>query len=68
MEDGFGFIRGENFETGDDNVYVSPTFIKKFRLRTGDHIVGKKRAPKDQERYSALIYIDKINKHFESKS
>ena len=61
MEDGFGFIRGENFETGDDNVYVSPTFIKKFRLRTGDHIVGKKRAPKDQERYSALIYIDKIN-------
>ena len=61
MEDGFGFIRGDNFETGDDNVYVSPTFIKKFRLRTGDHIIGKKRAPKDAERYSALIYIDKIN-------
>ena len=61
MEDGFGFIRGENFESGDDNVFVSPTFIKKFRLRTGDHIQGKKREPKDNERYGALIYIDKIN-------
>ncbi|MBO7677225.1 MAG: transcription termination factor Rho, partial [Erysipelotrichaceae bacterium] len=61
MEDGYGFIRGENFETGDDNVFVSPTFIKKFRLRTGDHIIGKKREAKDNERYGALIYIDKIN-------
>lgn len=61
MEDGFGFIRGDNFETNDDNVFVSPTFIKKFRLRTGDHIIGKKRAPRDNERYGALIYIDKIN-------
>ena len=61
MEDGFGFIRGENFETNDENVFVSPTFIKKFRLRTGDHISGKKRMPKDNERYGALIYIDKIN-------
>ncbi|MBQ6334633.1 MAG: transcription termination factor Rho [Erysipelotrichaceae bacterium] len=61
MEDGYGFIRGENFESGDDNVFVSPTFVKKFRLRTGDHISGKKRAPRDGERYGALIYIDKIN-------
>ena len=61
MEDGFGFIRGENFETSDDNVFVSPTFIKKFRLRTGDHIIGKKRKPRDNERYGALIFIDKIN-------
>ena len=61
MEDGYGFIRGKNFETGDDNVFVSPTFVKKFRLRTGDHIIGKKREAKDNERYGALIYIDKIN-------
>ena len=61
MEDGYGFIRGENFETNDENVFVSPTFIKKFRLRTGDYINGKKRMPKDNERYGALIYIDKIN-------
>lgn len=62
MEDGYGFIRGENFETGDDNVFVSPTFIKKFRLRTGDHIIGKKREAKENERYGALIYIDKDRK------
>ena len=61
MEDGYGFIRGENFENNDDNVFVSPTFVKKFRLRTGDHIIGKKRDPRDNERYGALIYIDKIN-------
>ena len=61
MEDGFGFIRGDNFETNDENTFVSPTFIKKFRLRTGDYIQGKKRNPKDNERYGALIYIDKIN-------
>ncbi|MDO4500343.1 MAG: transcription termination factor Rho [Erysipelotrichaceae bacterium] len=61
LEDGFGFIRGDNFANNEDNVYVSPTFIKKFRLRVGDHIIGKKRAPKDNERYSSLIYIDKIN-------
>ena len=61
MEDGYGFIRGENFETGDDNIFVSPTFVKKFRLRTGDHIIGKKREPRENERYGALIYIDKIN-------
>jgi transcription termination factor Rho len=61
MEDGYGFIRGENFETGDDNVFVSPTFVKKFRLRTGDHIIGKKREPREGERYGALIYIDKID-------
>ena len=61
MDDGYGFIRGDNFESGEDNVYVSPTFIKKLRLRTGDHIIGKKRKPRDNERYSALIYIDKIN-------
>ena len=61
MEDGFGFIRDENFETSDKNVFVSPTFIKKFRLRTGDHIKGKKRNPRENERYGALIYIDTIN-------
>jgi len=63
LENGYGFIRGDNFENNEDNVFVSVSFIKKFRLRTGDHIIGKKRAPKDNERYGALIYIDKINFH-----
>ena len=61
LEDGFGFIRSDNFNNDEENVYVSPTFIKKFRLRQGDYIIGKKRDPKDNERYYSLIYIDKIN-------
>lgn len=61
LEDGFGFLRGDNFENNDSNVYVSPTFIKKFRLRQGDYIVGKKRDPQDKERYQSLIYIDSVN-------
>ena len=61
LDDGFGFLRNENYETGDDNLYVSPTFIKKFRLKQGDFIEGKKRKPNEKERYETLIYIDKIN-------
>ena len=61
LDDGFGFLRNENYENGDDNVYVSPTFIKKFRLKQGDFIEGKKRKPNEKERYETLIYIDKIN-------
>ena len=61
LDDGFGFLRNENYDTGDYNVYVSPTFIKKFRLKQGDFIEGKKRKPNEKERYETLIYIDKIN-------
>lgn len=61
LEDGYGFTRSDNFETGDDNVFVSKTFVKKFRLRTGDVIEGKKRLPKDNEHFCSLIFIDKIN-------
>ncbi len=61
LEDGFGFLRTDNFETNEDNIYVSPTFIKKFRLKQGDYIEGKKRKPNEKEKYETLIYIDKIN-------
>ncbi len=61
LEDGFGFLRTDNFETNEDNIYVSPTFIKKFRLKQGDYIAGKKRKPNEKEKYETLIYIDKIN-------
>ena len=61
LENGFGFLRGENFASNDQNVYVSPIFIKKFRLRQGDYIIGKQRDPKDNERYNSLIYIDSVN-------
>lgn len=61
LEDGFGFLRSDNFEADDNNVYVSPSFIKKFRLRQGDYIKGKKRDPQEKERYESLIYIDTVN-------
>ena len=54
MDDGFGFLRF-------DDIFVSPSFIRKLRLRTGDYIIGKKRAPKEGERYESLTYIDSIN-------
>ena len=61
LEDGFGFLRGDNMYSDEKDVFVSPSFIRKLKLRTGDYIIGKKREPKDNERYERLTYIDKIN-------
>lgn len=63
MQDGFGFLRSpeSNYLAGPDDIYVSPTQVKKFGLRTGDTIEGQIRAPKDGERYFALIKVLKIN-------
>ena len=63
MQDGFGFLRSpeSNYLPGPDDIYVSPSQIRKFSLRTGDTVNGEIRAPKDGERYFALIKLDKIN-------
>jgi len=63
MQDGFGFLRSpeSNYLPGPDDIYVSPNQIKKFSLRTGDHVEGEIRAPKQAERYFALIKINSIN-------
>jgi len=63
MPDGFGFLRSpeSNYLPGPDDIYVSPSQIKKFSLRTGDTVNGEIRAPKDSERYFALTKLDKIN-------
>ena len=63
MQDGFGFLRAieSNYLPGPDDIYVSPSQIRKFGLRTGDSVEGEIRAPKDQERYFALLKVDKIN-------
>jgi len=63
MQDGFGFLRSpeSNYLPGPDDIYVSPNQIKKFSLRTGDSIEGEIRAPKQGERYFALIKINNIN-------
>ena len=63
MQDGFGFLRSSesNYLPGPDDIYVSPSQIRKFSLRTGDTIQGKIRPPKESERYFALLKIDNIN-------
>jgi transcription termination factor Rho len=63
MPDGFGFLRtsDNSFLAGPDDVYVSPSQVRRFNLRTGDSVVGKVRPPKDGERYFALLKVDEIN-------
>lgn len=63
LQDGFGFLRSpeENYLPGPDDIYVSPSQIKRFGLRTGDTVEGEIRAPKDNERYFALLRVATIN-------
>src|SRR3990167_3046789 len=63
LDDGFGFLRSADgsYLAGPDDIYVSPSQIRKFGLRTGDTISGKIRPPKDNERYFALLKVDEIN-------
>ncbi|MFV9875236.1 MAG: transcription termination factor Rho [Rickettsiales endosymbiont of Dermacentor nuttalli] len=63
LPDGFGFLRSPeaNYSAGTDDIYVSPSQIKKFSLRTGDTVEGQIRAPKQGERYFALLKVTKIN-------
>lgn len=63
LQDGFGFLRSpeENYLPGPDDIYVSPSQIKRFGLRTGDTIEGEIRAPKDNERYFALLKVSSVN-------
>ncbi|MCC8081007.1 MAG: transcription termination factor Rho [Lachnospiraceae bacterium] len=61
MPDGYGFIRCENYLPGDQDVYVSPSQIRRFRLKTGDIIAGNKRIRSQGEKFSALLYISCVN-------
>ncbi len=63
IPDGFGYLRSmeANYLPGADDIYVSPTQVRKFGLRTGDTVEGEIRAPKDGERYFAMVQINKIN-------
>ena len=63
LQDGFGFLRAieSNYLPGPDDIYVSPSQIRRFGLRTGDSIEGEIRAPKNSERYFALLKVDKLN-------
>ena len=63
LQDGFGFLRAmeSNYLPGPDDIYISPSQIRRFGLRTGDTVEGPVRAPKDGERYFALLQVSKIN-------
>ncbi len=63
LQDGFGFLRSPdaNYLAGPDDIYVSPSQVKRFSLKTGDTVEGEIRAPKDGERYFALLKVNKVN-------
>ena len=61
MPDGFGFIRCDNYLPGEDDVYVAPSQIKRFRLKTGDFVTGRVREKRENEKFGALYYVDRVN-------
>lgn len=61
MPDGFGFIRCDNYLPGNDDVYVAPSQIKRFRLKTGDFVTGRVREKRENEKFGALYYVDMVN-------
>ncbi|HSH26781.1 MAG TPA: Rho termination factor N-terminal domain-containing protein, partial [Wenzhouxiangella sp.] len=63
LQDGFGFLRSAeaSYMAGPDDIYVSPSQIRRFNLRTGDYISGKIRPPKSSERYFALLKVEELN-------
>ena len=61
MPDGFGFIRSDNYMPGDNDVYVSPSQIRRFNLKTGDIISGNTRIKAPQEKFCALMYVQTVN-------
>lgn len=61
IENNFGFLRGENYLSGPNDIYVSPSQIRRFNLRTGDMVEGKVRIPKESEKFKALLYVQSVN-------
>ncbi len=59
--DGYGFLRTNNYQTSEDDVYISPSQIRRFHLRTGDKVKGITRAPKPGEKFKALLYVNEVN-------
>ena len=57
----FGFLRCNNYQTGENDIYVSPSQIRRFNLKTGDEVQGKVRESKEGEKFKALLYVEKVN-------
>ena len=61
VEDGYGFLRQERYLPGPNDVYVSQSQIRRFALRTGDHVTGQVRPPKESEKYFGLLRVESVN-------
>ncbi|HEY3280823.1 MAG TPA: transcription termination factor Rho, partial [Armatimonadota bacterium] len=61
LPEGQGFLRRDNFSPGHDDIYVSPSQIKRFGLKTGEYLVGLVRPPKDNEKYYGLLRVETVN-------
>ena len=61
LPDGYGFLRGHNYLSGPKDIYVSPSQIRRFNLKTGDRIIGKGRIQKEGEKFQALLYVSSVN-------
>ncbi|SHH22419.1 transcription termination factor Rho [Tepidibacter thalassicus] len=61
LPDGYGFLRGSNYLSTDEDVYISPSQIRRFNMKTGDKVMGITRPPKSGEKFRALLYVQKIN-------
>lgn len=61
LADGYGFLRSDNYQSGENDVYVSSNQIRRFNLKTGDYIVGNTRMQHEGERYQALLYVQTVN-------
>ncbi|HHY23856.1 MAG TPA: transcription termination factor Rho, partial [Clostridiaceae bacterium] len=61
LPDGYGFLRSENYLPGSKDIYVSPSQIRRFSLKTGDKVRGKGRIPKESEKFQALLYVQSVN-------
>lgn len=60
-QDGYGFLRSDNYLSGEEDIYMSPSQIRRFRLKTGDKVYGVTREPNQGERYNALLYVKAVN-------
>ncbi len=60
-ENGYGFLRSDGYDSGDDDIYVPPVQVRRFKLKTGDFVEGLSREKKDKEKFNALIYVNKVN-------
>ena len=61
MAEGYGFLRHDGYLPGSEDIYVSPSQIKRFGLRVGDEVLGQVRPPKDNEKYYALLRVEAVN-------